>query len=65
MGSDDPRVTALLKQGYAAGTLHRWGEAEREGARRFFLLLAKLGGAELLGSATALPAGTFWKLAQP
>ncbi|HJV27316.1 MAG TPA: ABC transporter substrate-binding protein [Aromatoleum sp.] len=57
---DDATFTAL-KQGFRAGIpTADVARAERT-ARSVFRILADEGGTDLVGSATALPAGTFWR----
>jgi NitT/TauT family transport system substrate-binding protein len=37
-----------------------WDAPERHAAAQLFDLMAKIGGAELVGPITAVPPGTFW-----
>jgi NitT/TauT family transport system substrate-binding protein len=49
-----------LRDWYRGGIPKRWGAPERVAASDLFGLLAKVGGAELVGPISAVPAGTFW-----
>lgn len=60
MKAEDEATWAALRDQFRAGIPNRWTEEEREAAARLYGLMAKLGGRELVGSAMALPAGTFW-----
>jgi NitT/TauT family transport system substrate-binding protein len=60
LGTADPTVRALLKAGYRAGILDRWGDEERRNAGRLYNVLVELGGETLVGSAKTLDPGTFW-----
>jgi NitT/TauT family transport system substrate-binding protein len=60
MKAADDATFAALRDGFRAGTPGRWGEAERVDARRLFAIMAKLGGAELVGKSSELQPGTFW-----
>jgi NitT/TauT family transport system substrate-binding protein len=59
--AEDDATLAALKQGFRDGIPGGdIAQAERI-AHRVFAILAAEGGAELVGTATALPAGTFWQ----
>ncbi len=60
MKAEDEATWAALRDQFRAGIPDRWTEEEREAAARLYGLMAKLGGRELVGSAMALPDGTFW-----
>lgn len=63
--AEDDATLAALRDGFRAGIPGEdIAQAERT-ARRVFAILAQEGGAELVGSATALPAGTFWRVGAP
>ncbi len=49
----DDRSFELLRAGYRAGIPRHWGEAEREGARQLFDILAQYGGEALVGTPAA------------
>ncbi|MBI1907634.1 MAG: ABC transporter substrate-binding protein [Rhodocyclales bacterium] len=57
--ADDDATLTALRDGFRAG-IPLGGAARAEGtAQQVFRILAEVGGAELVGSATALPPGTF------
>jgi len=60
LGTEDARVRTLLKEGYRAGILEKWGESERRSAALLYNVLVELGGERLVGSARALDPGIFW-----
>ncbi|CAO3442350.1 ABC transporter, substrate-binding protein (cluster 10, nitrate/sulfonate/bicarbonate) [Azospirillum argentinense] len=60
MKAEDEATWAALRDQFRAGIPQRWTEEEREAAAKLYGLMAKLGGRELVGSALALPDGTFW-----
>jgi NitT/TauT family transport system substrate-binding protein len=60
MKAPDDATFAALRDGFRAGVPGRWGEAERADAARLFAIMAKVGGAELVGKSTELQPGTFW-----
>jgi NitT/TauT family transport system substrate-binding protein len=60
MKAPDDATFAALRAGFRKGIPGRWGEAERADAVRLFAVMAKLGGAELIGKSTELQPGTFW-----
>ncbi|HEX3990287.1 MAG TPA: ABC transporter substrate-binding protein [Acetobacteraceae bacterium] len=49
-----------LRDWYRRGMPTHWGAPERQAASRLFALMAKLGGSELVGPISEVPAGTFW-----
>lgn len=57
--SDDATATAL-RDAYRRGIPRSFGEAEREAAARTFAILAREGGAKLVGPSNILTPGTFW-----
>jgi NitT/TauT family transport system substrate-binding protein len=60
MKAPDDATFAALRDGFRKGMPAHWGEAERADAARLFGVMAKLGGAELIGKSTELQPGTFW-----
>jgi NitT/TauT family transport system substrate-binding protein len=58
----DDGALAVLRRRYAQGIPRRPVEAEEADARMLYALLAHLGGAELVGKATELDPGTFYKV---
>jgi len=60
MNAGDDQTFAALREGYRAGIPEHWGESERAAAITLFRVMAKLGGAELVGSSLDLQPGTFW-----
>lgn len=63
--AEDDATLAALRDGFRAGIPGEdIAHAERT-ARRVFAILAQEGGADLVGAATALPAGTFWRTGAP
>ena len=49
-----------LRDAYRAGIPRRFRGQEIEAAQRVFAVLAKEGGAELVGASSSLSPGTFW-----
>jgi NitT/TauT family transport system substrate-binding protein len=49
-----------LRDWYRHGIPQQWGEPERRAAGQLFDLLARIGGPDLVGPVSAIPAGTFW-----
>ena len=49
-----------LRDWYRHGIPQHWGEPERKAAGQLFDLLASIGGPDLVGPVSAIPAGTFW-----
>lgn len=64
LGTEDPKLQALLRDGYRAGIPGSFGEAQRDDAARLFAILVESGGSDLLGSARVLDPGTFWAMAE-
>ena len=60
MKAADDATFAALRDGYRKGIPRRWGDAERADAATLYAVMAKLGGAELVGKSTELQPGTFW-----
>jgi NitT/TauT family transport system substrate-binding protein len=56
---DDAELTRL-RDWYRLGIPNHWAQPERAAAAELFALLAQIGGPELVGPLTAIPAGTFW-----
>ncbi len=57
--ADDSELERL-RDWYRSGIPLRWGEPERRAGIQLFELLAKIGGADLIGPIGAVPPGTFW-----
>ncbi len=57
--ADDAELTRL-RDWYRHGIPRTWQASERSAAAQLFDLLARIGGRDLVGPITALPAGTFW-----
>jgi NitT/TauT family transport system substrate-binding protein len=57
---DDAATRAVLRQGYCAGRVLRWGEEERRDADRLYGILRLSGGAEASGQSEHVAPGTFW-----
>ncbi|HYN78436.1 MAG TPA: ABC transporter substrate-binding protein [Lamprocystis sp. (in: g-proteobacteria)] len=60
MAAPDEATFIALRDGFRAGIPSQWGPAERAGAEQLFQVLRAVGGSQLVGDATTLPAGTFW-----
>jgi NitT/TauT family transport system substrate-binding protein len=60
MKAPDEATFAALRDGFRRGIPAHWGEAERADAVKLFGVMAKLGGAELIGKSAELQPGTFW-----
>jgi len=58
--AEDDATLVALRQGFRAGIPGSDSAQAERTAGRVFGILAAEGGAELVGPATALPAGTFW-----
>jgi NitT/TauT family transport system substrate-binding protein len=58
--AEDDATLEALRAAFRNGIPREFGEPERAAAAQVFAILAQEGGAELVGSATSLPAGTFW-----
>ena len=63
--AEDERTLHALRDAYRAGIPQRFGEAERAAAAEVLGILVEVGGSTLVGSATGVPAGTFWDGFQP
>ncbi len=59
-GAADDGELERLRDWYRHGIPRTWGTPERQAAEKLFDLLAKIGGPDLVGSISAVPAGTFW-----
>jgi NitT/TauT family transport system substrate-binding protein len=59
-GAADDAELDRLRDWYRHGIPRRWDEPERRAAAQLFDLLAKTGGADLVGPINAVPTGTFW-----
>ena len=59
VGDDDALFTAL-RDAYRAGIVSSYGDADIQAATEVYALLAKFGGADLIGDKPELAAGTFW-----
>jgi NitT/TauT family transport system substrate-binding protein len=60
MKAPDEATFKALRDGFRSGIPAHWGEAERSDAARLFVIMAKLGGTDLVGKSSALQPGTFW-----
>lgn len=60
MRAEDDATWRSLRDHYRAGIPTHWTARDRAAAADLFALMAKLGGRDLVGDATAIPAGTFW-----
>jgi NitT/TauT family transport system substrate-binding protein len=60
MRPQDDATFAALKAGFRRGTPTSWGQAERDDASRAYAIMARLGGAELVGRSATLQPGVFW-----
>jgi len=60
MKAPDDATFAALRDGFRRGIPAHWGEVERADAVRLFAVMARLGGAELIGNSAELQPGTFW-----
>jgi NitT/TauT family transport system substrate-binding protein len=61
IGNNDPATLAVYRQRYREGIPRRPIADEEADARTLYHVLAKLGGTELVGSATDLAPGTFYR----
>jgi len=59
--AENDEVFNLLKKDYRAGLLGVFGTKEIEASQQVFEILAEQGGSALVGKATALSDGTFWR----
>ena len=57
----DRSALAIYRQRYGGGIARRPLAEEEADARALYLVLAEIGGAELVGAARELPAGTFYR----
>jgi NitT/TauT family transport system substrate-binding protein len=57
----DANALAIYRQRYSEGVVRRPLAAEETDARALYLVLAEIGGAQLVGAARALPPGTFYR----
>jgi NitT/TauT family transport system substrate-binding protein len=60
MKAPDDATFAALRDGFRRGIPAHWGAAERADAVKLFGVMAKLGGADLIGKSAELQPGTFW-----
>ena len=60
MHADDDALFAALRDAYRAGIVTGYDEADIQAATAAYALLAKFGGTDLTGDASALAPGTFW-----
>ena len=58
--AETPDAAEALKEAYRAGIPRGFTAADREAAAVVFSLLAREGGAKLVGSSKTLTPGTFW-----
>lgn len=61
MKAKDEATFGALRDGFRAGIPRRWGPTERADAGRLFAVLSGLGGEKLVGKATGVDDGTFWR----
>ncbi len=59
-GAGEDGELERLRDWYRRGMPKHWDAPERHAAAQLFDLMAKIGGAELVGPITAVPPGTFW-----
>jgi NitT/TauT family transport system substrate-binding protein len=59
--ASDPGVLSIYRQRYSEGTVRRPLAEEEADAQALYLVLAEIGGAELVGPARALAPGTFYR----
>jgi NitT/TauT family transport system substrate-binding protein len=57
----DANALAIYRQRYGEGIVRRPLVEEEADARALYLVLAEIGGSELVGPARELPAGTFYR----
>jgi NitT/TauT family transport system substrate-binding protein len=60
----DPNALAIYRQRYGEGIMRRPVADEEDDARALYLVLAEVGGTELVGPARELAPGTFYRPAQ-
>jgi len=58
--AEDDEMLVAIRDAFREGIPKQFGAAERQAAERVFAILAREGGAELVGSSDALQPGTFW-----
>lgn len=58
--ADDDATLKALQRRFVEGIVPHWGPAEQQQAADLYLVLAKLGGEQLVGKAPELVEGTFW-----
>jgi NitT/TauT family transport system substrate-binding protein len=61
IGVSDPKALAIYRQRYGEGIVRRPIAEEEADARALYLVLAEIGGIELVGPARELAAGTFYR----
>ncbi|KGJ87544.1 ABC transporter substrate-binding protein [Colwellia psychrerythraea] len=59
--AENTEVFNSLKKDYRAGVLREFGDKELAASQQVFDILAEQGGSALVGKATALSDGTFWR----
>jgi len=62
--AENDKVFIALKNEYKTRLLHKFGAEEIKASKQVFAILAEQGGRNLVGKATALAEGTFWKTAK-
>lgn len=60
MNVDDDKLFIALRDGYRAGIVTGYSDADIEAAKQTYALLAQYGGADLTGNMPDLAEGTFW-----
>jgi NitT/TauT family transport system substrate-binding protein len=58
---NEPNALAVYRQRYSDGIVRRSLVEEEADARALYLVLAQIGGAQLVGPTQALPPGTFYR----
>ncbi len=58
--AEDDDTLHALRDAYRAGVPKAFGDSEKDAAAKAFAILAKEGGAELVGDSSSLAPGTFW-----
>jgi NitT/TauT family transport system substrate-binding protein len=61
IGATNAKALAIYRQRYGEGVVRRPLAEDEADARALYLVLAEIGGAELVGPARELPAGTFYR----